>query len=267
MPNAQVKRDPVSPMRPYPLRDDRAQEASGVGVALTSRPQLQMRLPTPSTGPIQILIADDHTVVREGLTALLTPHSDFLVVGAAQNGWDAVRLAIELVPDVMLLDRSLPDLSAMDVMRELRGRGVQSPRTILYSSAVDNHDVLSFLRLGGRGVLSTDAPTAMIFKSIRKVHRGEVWIGRDVMGDIVAALTASGEPQPAPPREIGLTPREREVLQLVFEGETNKGIANRLAVAEDTIKHHLTNIFDKTGASNRLELVRFALYHGLLTTS
>jgi DNA-binding NarL/FixJ family response regulator len=214
---------------------------------------------------IQILIADDHTVMREGLRALLAPHSDFSVVGEAQNGCDALRLAAELGPDVMLLDCSLPDLSAIDVMRELHSCGVRAPRTILLNAAVDTLDVVSFLRWGGRGVLSKEAPTAMIFKSIRKVHRGEVWIGRDRIADVLTALLSGEAGEPNPATAVGLTRREREVLQLVFEGETNKGIANRLTVAEDTIKHHLTNIFDKTGASNRLELVRFALHHRLLT--
>jgi DNA-binding NarL/FixJ family response regulator len=231
----------------------------------TRQPTLKLSRPIAAAvaEPIQILIADHHTVMRDGLTALLAPQSDFAVVGDAQNGRDVLRITAERRPDILLLDCSLRDVSAMDVIRELH-KAAFRPRTILFTTAADELDIVSFLRLGGRGVLSKNAPTPMIFKSIRKVHHGEVWLGRETMTDVISALSLSAGAAPLPPRDLRLTAREREVLQLVFQGETNKGIANRLEVAEDTIKHHLTNIFDKTGASNRLELVRFALHHSLV---
>jgi two-component system, NarL family, nitrate/nitrite response regulator NarL len=234
---------------------------------VTRRPTLKISRPNTEAAPdrIHIVIADYRTVMREGLTALLAAHSDFAIVGEAENGRDVLRIAAERRPDILLLDCSLMDVSVLDVIRELHNGDFRPPRTILFTTAADELDIVSFLRLGGRGVLSKNAPTAMIVKSIRKVHRGEVWLGRETMADVISALTLTAAAPPGPARVLRLTAREREVLQLVFEGETNKGIANRLEVAEDTIKHHLTNIFDKTGASNRLELVRFALHHSLVT--
>jgi DNA-binding NarL/FixJ family response regulator len=121
------------------------------------------------------------------------------------------------------------------------------------------------LQQGARGVVLKHAPMELVYKSIRKVHEGEVWIDRETIGAVVDTLVAS-ESQPDPPsRRFGLTPRECDVLRLVIEGDSNKSIAVRLSVGEDTVKHHLTSIFDKTGVSNRLELALFALHHRLVT--
>jgi DNA-binding NarL/FixJ family response regulator len=111
-----------------------------------------------------------------------------------------------------------------------------------------------------------DTSPPLLFKSIRRVRAGEFWVGREMVAKLVAALVLGGRESAPPPRDgvpFSLTPREREIVAAVASGYTNRQMANRLGIAEDTIKHHLTNVFDKTGASNRLELALFAIHYGL----
>ena len=123
----------------------------------------------------------------------------------------------------------------------------------------------ALLQLGIRGIVPKDSPVELIFKSIRKVSDGELWVDRETMGDIMEALAMPRDPQTeAPRRSSSVTHREREVLTLVVQGQTNKRIAKRLRMAEDTVKHHLTSIFGKTGTANRLELALFAMRHRMV---
>jgi two-component system nitrate/nitrite response regulator NarL len=215
---------------------------------------------------IRVLVADDHPILRKGLSTLLRGQPDFVVVGEAHDGMEALRLVKQIRPDIMLLDFSMPGMSAVDVMREMRRQSQPlTCQTIVLSAPSDQTDVVKLLRSGARGVVSKDSPIGLVFKSIRKVHAGEVWLDRGSLAAIVDALVWSVESEQHPAvRDFGITRREREILLLVVEGETNKAIANRLTVGEDTVKHHLTSIFDKTGVSNRLELALFAIYHHLV---
>jgi two-component system, NarL family, nitrate/nitrite response regulator NarL len=212
--------------------------------------------------PIRILIVDDHPLVRDGLRALLTPHPEFRVIGEAADGDEALRLAIELQPDVMLLDFSMPRKSGLEVMRELNG-GLPRVRTILMTAGVEKLDMVRMLQQGVKGLVLKGSPTELLFKCIRKVHRGELWIGRETMTDLVDLLSMAEDHASRGQRDFGLTPREREIIRLIVEGETNKAIAQRLSIGEDTVKHHLTSSFNKTGTSSRLELALFARDHGL----
>ena len=221
-----------------------------------------MRHAPPRT--IRILVADDHPIFRHGLRQLLEMQPDFVVVGEAVDGAEAVRLTTEMKPDILLLDFSLPRLCGLDVIRDVRGAAA-SVRTIVLTAAITNSDIVKVLQLGVRGIVLKESPTDLLFKSIRRVFGGEIWIGREVARDVVQALTTSGRSeQGAAPRDFRLTRREREVLGLVVEGSPNKNIARKLSVREHTVKHHLTSIFDKTGVSNRLELALFAIHHRLV---
>jgi DNA-binding NarL/FixJ family response regulator len=212
---------------------------------------------------IRILIVDDHPVVRDGLRALLTRQPEFRVVGEAGDGDEALRLVSVLQPDVMLLDFSMPKKSGLDVMREL-SRTLPQVRTILMTAGVEKADMVRMLQHGIRGMVLKGSSTELLFKCVRKVHRGELWIGRDTMNDLVDLLaTAEEHSATRGRRDFGLTPREREIVRLVVEGETNKEIAQRLSIGEDTVKHHLTSSFNKTGTTSRLELALFARDHGL----
>jgi len=238
----------------------------GLGYLEIRRPAIKKAVsPVPALArPIRIGVVDHHPLIREGVSSLLAQQSDFQVVGQGMNGSDALRLARECKPDVLLLDHVMSGLSAVAVARELRSRNVPV-RIILLSVSVERGSTIGLLKAGVRGIVLKDSPSELLVKSIRKVHEGQVWIGRDAMSDILEALTES-EPasKPEPVNEISLTRRERQILDYIMAGETNKRIAGALEIGEDTVKHHLTSIFDKTGASSRLELALFALHHGIV---
>jgi two-component system, NarL family, nitrate/nitrite response regulator NarL len=220
--------------------------------------------PEAAASRIRILIVDHHPVVRDGLRALLSTQPDFMVVAVSGNGADTLRLARELAPDLLLMDPSVPGLSGHDVLRELRAV-VPATRTVVLAATINRADTMKVLRLGARGVVLKGAPTELIYKCIRRVHDGELWFNRDLIVAVVESLTASKDAQPAAtPQHIRLTPREHEITRHIVGGDTNHAIARRLSVGEDTVKHHLTNIFNKTGVSTRLELALFALHHGLV---
>jgi two-component system, NarL family, nitrate/nitrite response regulator NarL len=214
---------------------------------------------------IRILIADGKPASRQEFRRLLESQPDFSIVGDVVDGVEAVRLAFAEQPDILLLDFAVPEVSGLEVLRAIQ-RASLAVRTILLSGDIDQRTMVETLLLGARGLLAWTTPGELVCKSIRKVNRGQLWIGRETMGEVVKALAAHTRQLPAR-ADFGLTRREREILMLVVEGDTNKGIARRLSVGEDTVKHHLTSIFNKTGVSTRLELALFALHFHLVESS
>jgi two-component system, NarL family, nitrate/nitrite response regulator NarL len=242
---------------------------------LESLPKPDRRAPIKAVLParlqiattIRVLIADGQPLFRDRVRSGLETQPDFAIVGEVADGVDAVRQAVKLTPDILLLDAAIPELSGLEVLRALRQANV-NVRTILLATSLETSVMVEMLQLGARGYVAHSSSIELLFKSIRKVNSGELWIGREKMTDVVRALATATSAARSPSRgDFGLTRREREILTMIVEGDTNKGIAWRLSVGQDTVKHHLTSIFNKTGVSSRLELALFALHHHLVDNS
>ena len=221
--------------------------------------------PEPQADQVRIVTADDHPIFRRGLKSVLDDVPGFAVVGEAMNGDEAVKLARALRPDILLLDLALsgPGLSGMDALREL-GAAPAPVRTILVTASIQKAEILQALQLGAAGVVLKTSPPELVVKSIRSVLAGQHWIGRDCVSDLVQALRIYGDASSPSQARFGLSTREIEVIAAVVSGLSNKEIAEKFDLSAHTVKHHLTNIFDKVGASNRLELALFAVHHRLI---
>jgi len=215
------------------------------------------------TPEIRILIADDHPIFRDGLRRLLQAEG-LHVVGEAPNGEEAVKLAGQLKPDILLLDVAMPQKPGLEALREL-SEAKTPVRTILLTAAIERTQIVEALQLGARGVVLKESATELLLKSIQAVMQGEFWVGRESVSDLVQTLRDLMPPAGAEARKskFGLTPRELEIISAIVAGYSNRDIAQKFSISEQTVKHHLTNTFDKLGVSTRLELALFAVNHGL----
>ena len=198
------------------------------------------------TQPIRIVIADDHAIFRDGLRRLLATQEDFRVIGEASDGKEAIAMATDLRPDVLLLDLAMPRVPGMEVLRELAHQDV-AVRTILLTAAIQPFAVTSALQLGARGIVLKASPPEMLLKSIRSVCEGQFWVGSEPVTTFARTGQASSS-------GFGLTSREIEIISAIKEGSSNREIASKLAISEETVKRHLSNIYSKLGVSSRLEL-------------
>jgi DNA-binding NarL/FixJ family response regulator len=215
--------------------------------------------------PVRIVIADDHPIFRDGLRRLLESEGGFQVVGEAEDGAQAVQLAQSLKPDILLLDLAMPKVTGLGALQDLAK--VNSPvKIILLTAAIESADIVTALQLGARGIVLKDTATDLLFKCIRVVLDGQYWVGREGVADLVQTLRRLMSPLGREPQKktFGLTKRELDIVGAIVEGYANKDIAKRFSISEDTVKHHLTNIFDKAGVSSRLELALFAVHHKLV---
>jgi DNA-binding NarL/FixJ family response regulator len=214
--------------------------------------------------PIRIVIADDHPLVRDGLRQLFELQPGFVVVGEAADGIEAVGRTQELKPDVLLLDLAMPRMNGLEVLKELAELN-KDVRTVLLTAAIEREETVQALRLGARGVVLKESATEMLYKCVRAVMAGEFWVGHERIDDLMRTLR---QIERAPGREVPpasrLTPREYEVIAAIVEGASNKDIGRELGLSEQTVKNHLSNIFDKLGVSTRLELALYAVHHRLL---
>src|SRR3954454_4098630 len=213
---------------------------------------------------INIVIADDHPIFRDGLRRLLEAEPGLKVIGEACDGAEAVRMVRELRPDILLLDLAMPRHPGLEALRDL-GSGQQSVRVILLTAAAEKQQIVEALQLGARGVVLKDSATQLLLKSIQTVMAGEYWVGRESVSNLVQSLRTlmQSSHDEARQKKFGLTPRELEIVSAVVAGYSNKEIAEYFKISEDTVKHHLSNIFDKLGVSTRLELALFAVNQAL----
>lgn len=222
--------------------------------------------PTASdkSGKHSVLLADDDPIVRQVVRTKLADSEEFEVVGEAGDGREAIEQVEKLHPDVLLLDLLMPNLPGLETLQELAGKRNEG-HTIVFSASVGPQQIVQALQSGARGILSKSR-ISELEPAIRSVINGNYWVeGREVSNiNLVLADLSSAMASAPQTRSYGLTPREVEVIALVTEGCSNKEVAFRLNITEDTVKRHLTNIFDKVGMSTRLELALFALKNNLM---
>jgi DNA-binding NarL/FixJ family response regulator len=205
---------------------------------------------------IAIVIADDHAVLRESLTALLQSQPDFEVVGMAANGDEALRLVLEHKPQVLVLDLFMPESDGFEVLRTLERAGSRVASVVLTGSE-SRDDYVQVVRLGARGlVLKADNPQKL-FAAIRAVAEGELAFSHEIARTVLDAMVSN---QPTAPSSMTrLSERERQISFMVARGMKNRDIAAELSISENTVKRHLQSIFSKTGSRDRLELAVLAL--------
>src|SRR5262245_44094723 len=215
---------------------------------------------------VRIVLADDHQMFRDAVRRLLDAEPDFVVVGEAGDGEEAVALTLQYEPDILLLDVAMPHSNGMEVLQQIAAAS-KTTRIIMVTGAVEESELRQALRLGARGFVLKESGAMQLLDSIRVVHAGEYFVGRECMADLVSAvrtrdITIEGK-IPRLKADFGLTARERQIVSAVVNAYQNKEIAEKFAISEKTVKHHLTNIFNKVGVSNRLELALFAVHHHL----
>ncbi len=204
---------------------------------------------------IRIVIADDHAVLRESLSALLQTQSDFEVAGTAAHGGEALKLVHSRPPDVLVLDLFMPGGDGFEVLRTLDRAGSRVAAVVLTGSE-SQFDYAQVVRLGARGlVLKADGPEKL-FSAIRAVAQGELAFSPEMANQVLHTMADAPQPVASLRR---LSPREREIAVLVARGLRNRDMAQELSISENTVKRHLQSIFTKTGTQDRLELAVLAL--------
>jgi len=226
------------------------------------RPQHRMN---KDRSTIKILVADDHAIFRDGLRKLFDAADDISIVGEASNGLECVKLLKKLNPDVLLLDLRMPEKDGWGVLEEINLNSLPT-RTIVLTAAEDERDVIRAMRLGARGVVLKQSASELLVKSIRKVHKGEIWLDNRVTAEVIDAFKKSTGSGRRLEKSL-LSHREKEIVQLVAQGIRNREIGERLLISEQTVKNHLRRIFDKLGVSDRLELALYTIHHRLIDQS
>lgn len=232
--------------------------------SVANQPKQSASMPG-SAGNIRIVVADDHPVVRFGVRNMLQNEPGFEVVGEAEDGDDAITQTLELEPDILLLDVAMPRLPGLEAMRAIMAK---SPRVkiVLLTSTISVQQIIEALQIGARGIVLKDSVVGDLGQALRAVTTGDYWIGGQRVVNLLKALQELQAQAAAVPerKTYGLTPRELEVVSCIVEGCSNRDIAKQFTISEETVKRHLSNVFDKTGVSTRLELALFAIAHKLV---
>jgi DNA-binding NarL/FixJ family response regulator len=221
---------------------------------------------TGAATAVRIVVADDHQVARAGFAAMLDTQPDFTVAGTASDGAEAVRIARELRPDVVLMDVRMPVMDGIEATRQLSGSGADGPRILILTTFDLDEYVYDALRAGASGFLLKDVTAERLFEAVRVVAAGDALLAPTVTRRLIAEF-AQLQPRPdAPPTAAlaTLTPRETQVLRLVAEGLSNPEVAARLVVTEETVKTHVSRVLSKLGLRDRTQAVVTAYESGLV---
>lgn len=218
----------------------------------------------PSAEKIRIIIADDHPVVRIGVRNMLARDNVIDIVGEATDGDEAISQVVNLAPDILLLDLEMPRMPGLEAMRAIMSDSLHV-KILMLTSTITTQQIIEALQIGARGIVLKNVLADHLRTAISTVHAGDYWIGGKRVVNLVGALQELMDKAAAPPpKTYGLTPRELEVVGCIVEGFSNRDIAKEFGLSEETVKRHLSNIFDKTGVSTRLELALFAISHRLV---
>ena len=207
----------------------------------------------------RVLIADDDPLVRAAVGVLISHQVGFAIAGEATNGEEAIAMAHQLRPDLLLLDLNMPKKAGMDALREM-GDSIPSMKTILLTVAIEKRQIVEALQLGARGIVLKEAARTVLIEAIRAVLQGMYWINQHPVSDVHRVLNEFAAPANSlSPKRGLLSPKEMQIVTFIVEGCTNKDIAKSLATSEQVVKNHMGKIFDKLGVFNRLELALYAL--------
>jgi two-component system nitrate/nitrite response regulator NarL len=213
---------------------------------------------------LNVLLVDDHTLFREGLESLLS-RRNINILAAVGSGQEGLRLATELKPDVILLDMRMPEMSGMDVLRQLRKNGFKNPVAMLTTSS-DERDLVESLRSGAQGYLLKDMEPDQLVVALRDIVAGKTVVAPDLAPVLARVVQGDTITPPDESPFAKLTPRENEILALLAEGQSNKVIARNLGISDGTVKLHVKSILRKLGVHSRVEAAVIAVEHGMRTS-
>lgn len=212
--------------------------------------------------PIRVLLVDDHSLFRSGIRSLLQRHPEFSVVGEAADGAEGVKRCQQLKPDVVLLDLNMPGMSGVETL-QLMQQDSPGAAIIMLTVSEQAEDLALAMRAGARGYLIKNIETDYLLHAIRRAAAGEMVVAEAMTGKLLAQLQAGVQPE-RPVSELDrLTPREKDILAFLAQGESNKAIARKLDLAESTVKIHVQNVLKKLKLSSRVQAAVFAVEHRL----
>lgn len=211
---------------------------------------------------IRVLIADDHTMVRQGIKQILELENDMTVIAQAPNGEEAIKLAKECNPDVILMDINMPGMNGLQAIKEIKEDNIPS-KVIVLTIHDDREYLFKTIQMGAEGYVLKDAEPKVLVDAIRSVNNGQSYIQANMTRELVREFNKISLHDKAKTEENNLTAREMEVLELIAEGLINKEIAKRLFISEKTVKNHVSNIFRKLNVSDRTQAAIYAFKHNL----
>lgn len=217
----------------------------------------------PPAPRVRVLIADEFPIFRDGLRLLLSANSGLQIIGDIGVGAAATALVRELRPDILLLGSSPTCTKWLEIVKEI-AVALPAIRTILLVKSMEMPEIIDALKSGACAVVARDSQESLLLNSIDAVAAGDCWIGGERVAGDAAAMLRRLEHARQNTRQFGLTARELDIARRIMSGDTNREIAERLAISENTVKRHVLNIFDKVGVSTRVELALFVAYHRVL---